>query len=154
MKVLEGVGRSDLEQTARRRSRETGPAARPAPKEAGSRKREPTNRNRIRGGVSQGKRTIDRELSRPRASDVIPGGCAGNTTILTGGKYRLILERGKDHTSVSPYPDQMRLCRNEPATSSTHRDGGSAAEAVEGALVELGPEAGAGVEREQADTRG
>lgn len=79
VKVLEGVGRSDLEQTARRRSRVTGPAARPALKEAGRSHREPTNRNRIRGGVSPGKRTIDREPSRPRASAVDPAVVRGTS---------------------------------------------------------------------------
>src|SRR6266852_2037925 len=47
VKILEGAGRSDLERTARRRSRATGPAARPALKEAGSRNRESTNRKHL-----------------------------------------------------------------------------------------------------------
>lgn len=125
VKILGEAGRSDPEQTARRRNRETGPAVRLALKEAGSRNRESTNRKhplqrggvrRIRGGASQGKRTRDRELSRPKVSVVDPTTMRGTPPSLPG--------------EISPHArkgDAPRRCgarsQQRPYESEAHRQG-------------------------------
>jgi hypothetical protein len=56
-----------------------------APKEAGKRNREPTNRNRIRGGANQGERACNREALATKGWRCKSGGCAKKVTTLTWG---------------------------------------------------------------------
>ena len=55
--------------------------------------REPTNRNRIGGVVTQGERAIDREALAAKEPLRRSGGCAGKVTESYLGRSRLMPER-------------------------------------------------------------
>jgi hypothetical protein len=83
-------------------SRETGPAVRPAPKEAGSEtasRRTGSTRSeqhrvwRIEAFCAQGERTYDREALATKGPERKSDGCAGKSTHPYLGRSRLVPER-------------------------------------------------------------
>ena len=55
--------------------------------------REPTNRNRIQGGMAWGERAFDREAPTAKEPSRISGGCAVKVTKSYLGRSRLAPER-------------------------------------------------------------
>ena len=68
---------------------------------SGERNREATNRNRIEGAVSQGKRANDRKALAIKEGRRRSGGCAGKVTTLTRGDLASCLKgrRGREPRS-------------------------------------------------------
>ena len=91
-KFSEEAGRSDPEQTARRRSGESRPAARPALKEAGSEIASRRTETGYEALLSRASGLVTAKLSRPKRNGVDPAVVRGKSSFLTWGDLALRLK--------------------------------------------------------------
>jgi hypothetical protein len=85
-------GRTRGKEVTPTRAKRKGGSASDRLKEARSETCEPTNRNRIRGGVSRGKRPTFREAPVTKGGRRRSGGCAGKAEVLIWGDLALGLK--------------------------------------------------------------
>jgi len=86
------AGRSNPEQTARRRSGESRPTARPALKEAGSEIASRRTETGYEASLSRASGLVTAKLSRPKRNGVDPAVVRGKSSFLTWGDLALCLK--------------------------------------------------------------